>query len=288
MSDTTLVILVFLVGGIGLLVGGAIGAILAAAFSGQDNGPAKGKPLTETLRVWRDKRSSRLALEVGGKLYEKPADMPEKTRQGLARLVQELAVWAGAAPLDAAASPAPAARPAAPAAPPPRSDRPPAPVTAAAAAMTADSLVDSLRAEVSGESAPTSPPPPAVTVKTPAPAAATTIKQPAAVPLPPVGAPEPVKADVGSLWRTAFTGSKGQKEAPPPLLSIAAQIDEVVQERLPASALRGRQIKVMDVPPHGLVVVVDGQQFEGVNDVTDSQVRQFLRECVAEWENRSA
>jgi hypothetical protein len=81
-------------------------------------------------------------------------------------------------------------------------------------------------------------------------------------------------------------GSADKKSVPPPK-SIAAQVDEIVQERLPGSPFYNRAIKLMELPGKGLVVLVDGLQYEGVGEVADPVVQTFLRECVAEWERRN-
>lgn len=66
--------------------------------------------------------------------------------------------------------------------------------------------------------------------------------------------------------------------------SIAAQVDEILQERLPASPLQGRSIRLVDVPGRGLIVTVDGKSYEGVSEIPDDEVRKLIQECVAVWE----
>jgi hypothetical protein len=66
--------------------------------------------------------------------------------------------------------------------------------------------------------------------------------------------------------------------------SIAAQVDEILQERLPASQLQGRSIRLVDVPGRGLIVTVDGKSYEGVSEIPDAEVRKLIQECVAVWE----
>jgi hypothetical protein len=95
----------------------------------------------------------------------------------------------------------------------------------------------------------------------------------------------PVKSPtVADILTRAVISDK--KEIKPPK-SIAAQVDEIVQERLPTSPYFNRTIKLLELPGRGLVVVVDGVEFEGVGEVTDPAVQAFLRECVAEWERRT-
>jgi hypothetical protein len=96
---------------------------------------------------------------------------------------------------------------------------------------------------------------------------------------------KPVSADLGSLTNV-FVPAKSSKELPAPPKSIAMQVDEIVQERLPASPFNGRTITVRDHPKKGIVVLVDDKQYEGVGDVAEADVRAFLQECVRLWEQR--
>lgn len=68
--------------------------------------------------------------------------------------------------------------------------------------------------------------------------------------------------------------------------SIAAQIDEILQEKLENSPLKNRAIRLLELPGRGMVVMVGLNQYEGVDAVPDPEIRNLLRECVAEWEAR--
>jgi hypothetical protein len=70
--------------------------------------------------------------------------------------------------------------------------------------------------------------------------------------------------------------------------SIAAQIDEILQEKLVDSPLAGRAIRLMELPGKGMVVMVGLDQYDGVSSVPDPEIRELLRSCVAEWERRVA
>jgi len=74
------------------------------------------------------------------------------------------------------------------------------------------------------------------------------------------------------------------KEAPK---TIAGQIDEILQSKLPQTDLRNRSIRLIELPERGMVVMVDGQAYEGVGDVPDQEVRGLIQSCVAEWEKSS-
>jgi hypothetical protein len=68
--------------------------------------------------------------------------------------------------------------------------------------------------------------------------------------------------------------------------SIAAQVDEILQEKLDESPLKSRGIRLMELPNRGMVVMVGMDQYDGVDAVPDPNVRDLIREAVAEWEAR--
>lgn len=75
-------------------------------------------------------------------------------------------------------------------------------------------------------------------------------------------------------------------EKPPQ--SIAAQIDEILQEKLSGSPLDNRGIRLMELPVKGMVIMVGLEQYPDIDAVPDEEIRQMIRESVAEWEQRSA
>ena len=72
----------------------------------------------------------------------------------------------------------------------------------------------------------------------------------------------------------------------PSLPSIAAQIDEILQEKLLADQSIKRAVRLMEIPGKGMVVMVGLDQFAGVDEVPDADVRALIRESVEEWERR--
>jgi hypothetical protein len=75
-------------------------------------------------------------------------------------------------------------------------------------------------------------------------------------------------------------------EKPPQ--SIAAQIDEILQEKLAGSSLDNRGIRLMELPMKGMVIMVGLEQYPDIDAVPDMQIRDLIRESVAEWEQRPA
>ncbi len=74
----------------------------------------------------------------------------------------------------------------------------------------------------------------------------------------------------------------------PAFKSLAAQIDEVLQEMLASTHLAGRGIRLMESPTQGVIVAVGLEKYEGIDAVPDEEIRELIREAVREWEQRSA
>jgi len=77
--------------------------------------------------------------------------------------------------------------------------------------------------------------------------------------------------------------------APAPVnKSIVMQIDDVLQEMLPASKLAGSAIRLTEEPRAGVIVWLGLQRYEGIDAVPDAAVQALIRAAVKEWEKRSA
>ncbi len=93
---------------------------------------------------------------------------------------------------------------------------------------------------------------------------------------------EPVRVDVNMIVTAAVNPKAKIKEKPK---SIVEQVDEILQKRLARSSYRDRLIRLVDAPGGGVEVLVDAKKYEGVGEVPDPEVRNFIQECVKEWEN---
>ena len=69
--------------------------------------------------------------------------------------------------------------------------------------------------------------------------------------------------------------------------SIAAQINDVLQSRLPGSPYAGQGIVLVETPDQGVVVRIGIEEYPGVEAVPDPEIRSFIKEAVAEWEART-
>jgi hypothetical protein len=68
--------------------------------------------------------------------------------------------------------------------------------------------------------------------------------------------------------------------------TIVGMIDEVLQARLAGSPLKNRGIKLEDGAMGGVIVCVGSERFEGVGNVPDPEIRDFIKAAIAEWEKR--
>jgi hypothetical protein len=92
---------------------------------------------------------------------------------------------------------------------------------------------------------------------------------------------EPVRVDVNEIVTRAVNPQGKIREKPK---SIVEQVDEVVQKRIANSPFHDRLIRLVDAPGGGVEVLVDAKKYEGVGEVPDPDVRNFIQECVKEWE----
>ena len=72
-----------------------------------------------------------------------------------------------------------------------------------------------------------------------------------------------------------------------PAPTMVAQINEIVQAKLPGSGLKDYTIRLVESQRDGVGVWVNGTRYLGVDEVAEPQVQALLKEAVAEWEQRA-
>lgn len=80
----------------------------------------------------------------------------------------------------------------------------------------------------------------------------------------------------------------GGSRLPPQPRSLAAQIDEILQEKLPFSSFSHHIIHLIELPNYGMSVQVDRNQYESIEAVPDEDIRRLIREAVEEWQRRNS
>lgn len=76
-------------------------------------------------------------------------------------------------------------------------------------------------------------------------------------------------------------------QAVPQFKSIAAQINDVLQARLPGSPFEAQGITLVEKADQGVVVRFGAEEYPGVEAVPDPAVRSFIKAAVAEWEAKT-
>jgi hypothetical protein len=69
-------------------------------------------------------------------------------------------------------------------------------------------------------------------------------------------------------------------------LSIAAQVDEILQDKIKGTPLENRGLRLMELPEKGMVVMIGLEKYDSVDAVPYPDIQEILKTCVAEWEKR--
>lgn len=240
-------ITIVLVGFISLIIGVMVGAGLAGLRGSTKPGTSpQTRNLAEVLHIWRSRRTGRLVLEMGGKVYPSVNELSVERKTRLAQLTDELRSWVGVSGLEQRSG-----------------EIPPGIKPDEASTATLKPLSEPAPIPATGK--------------------VSTLESP--------GAPAPSQQmrslslnPIEVLTRAVSTDVPKESSTPK---SIALQIDEILQEKLEDSPLKERAIRLMELPGKGLVVMVGMEQYEGVQEIPDPEVRDLIRECVAEWERRN-
>jgi hypothetical protein len=121
-------------------------------------------------------------------------------------------------------------------------------------------------------------------VKPAAAAPAAVIAQPA--PLPPVPAPPPVRAPAEDAKTDKGGNKKGKAEEPPRPKTMVEQIDEILAEQIKGSPLENRGLRIVQNNV-GVTVWVGLDHYDGIDSVTDPEIKAAVRRAVETWEKQA-
>jgi hypothetical protein len=91
------------------------------------------------------------------------------------------------------------------------------------------------------------------------------------------------RIDVIKGLRLAIEGDISGKLGSP---SIAAQVNDILQEKLHGTPLAQRGIRLMELPGKGMVVLIGMEQFDSVDAVPYPEIKALIKESVAIWEKK--
>ncbi len=80
----------------------------------------------------------------------------------------------------------------------------------------------------------------------------------------------------------------GFVESPKRSMTIVEQVDEILQELLSESSLKGQNIRLSEMYNKGVVVWVGSHYFEGIEAVPDQEVKQIIKNAVKIWEVKNS
>lgn len=93
---------------------------------------------------------------------------------------------------------------------------------------------------------------------------------------------EPVSVNAVDALSRAF-----QKSRPPAPRSLAAQINDILQEHIAGTDLARRGLRLVDMPDHELGVELDLHTYHGIDEVPDPAVTQAIRDAAKEWQSKN-
>jgi hypothetical protein len=95
--------------------------------------------------------------------------------------------------------------------------------------------------------------------------------QPATSTLPPIRPPAPAEKD---------------DRPSAPATSIVGQIDAILQTRIAGTPLEQRRVFLSQSSEGGVIVHVGFDQYKGVDEVPDAEIKSAIRAAIAEWEKK--
>jgi hypothetical protein len=102
----------------------------------------------------------------------------------------------------------------------------------------------------------------------------------------PVGSVKPVSMNPVNALFNALS-AENQQALPKHLLSLAEQIDEILQEKIRHTRLAHRGIRLATGIDNSLDVWVGLNKYEKLENVPDDEIRSAIQEAVHEWEKRT-
>jgi hypothetical protein len=97
----------------------------------------------------------------------------------------------------------------------------------------------------------------------------------------------PVPITVEPVVAAAVAPAAAVPVVPDRPLSIVEQVNDILKEIIAGTPMEARQIRLSQDPRQGVVVWIGTDHYNGVDMVTDPEVKAVLRQAGAEWERRT-
>jgi len=96
-----------------------------------------------------------------------------------------------------------------------------------------------------------------------------------------------IKPEITSATKPPIPAAAPESKPVPSSESIVSQIDTVLQNRLAASSMSNQSIRLTESPTGGVRVFVGLDKYDGIDAIPNPEIKEFIRQAVAEWEGRS-
>lgn len=104
-------------------------------------------------------------------------------------------------------------------------------------------------------------------------------------PLPPP--PVPVSPSIISALTALADKPAEDEKVKAKLKSIVAQIDDVLQEKLSTTDFKNQEIHLLEGPSGEVFVQIRNTKFDGIDAVTDPEIKKLIRQAIVDWEKGS-
>lgn len=220
------------------------------------------KDFDDVLRLARHKKTRIMVVDVDRTPFAKADDLNSSQRQHVKDVIEYLSGWLGLPP----ATPAPAVAQ--------KAIEPQATTPGSASATSPAPGI----APVITEPEESKPVVPYVAIAN--------LIQPAVVDEVEPAKPPKVKRRSVFEWVTRAVEAEAPKLPYAPK-SPAAQVNDIVQEKITGTPLEERRIKLIDKPNQEMAVLIGIEEFPTVDAVPDEEIRGILKQAVTEWLKRN-
>jgi hypothetical protein len=265
MSTFTSVFLIFSA----FLLGIAVTGFVVSLRQGKISDAGEESHASDLIRLRKNPDSVSLEVVLAGKVFRSVSEMNHVQRTLASYACNDLKAWLSTRDAVLAALP---------------SEIPAPPATEGAESTTAAAVIEAVSAPIAA-AASDAPPDQAVLLP---PSLSDALGQPASVPEA-LGGTEDTPKRKQNVFMKMLTRALSTDVPSTRLVtvSIAAQVNQILQQKLKGSSLESRGILLMELPGQDLVVMIGLDKYDSVSAVPDDEIRTVIQSAVNEWLERS-